>query len=123
MLKNDIKSAEKWVLKYCSAGFIYTSKDKVKYNRKAFLEGLRQQMKAVKTVETSKFALGTVSITGSKLSVKSVSDFVGTLVFDGRTLVLTDKSETKDTWVRSGSDWKLSSILQIKADTQMRQKS
>lgn len=76
-------------------------------------------MKLTKQVESSRVGVGTPVISGKKLTVTVTSDFKGIVRFDNRDLTLTDKGESQDVWVRVGSDWKLLSIRQTRADTQM----
>jgi hypothetical protein len=118
IVKRDAAAAEKWVKRYLAPQFLFTSKAKRKYDAEGFLQGLRDQMKLTKQVEHSKVVLGKLTANGAKLSVLVTSDFKGTVSFDKRDLVLTDLSESLDTWVKVGSDWKLKSIVQRKADTQ-----
>ncbi len=118
ILKRDAMAAERWVKANLAPGFLYTSKTKLMYDSKGFLQGLKDQMKLTRSIEFSKFDVGKPSVTGNKLAVKLTNDFKGTVFFDKRELTLTDRSESLDTWVKIGSTWKLKLIQQTKADTQ-----
>ena len=119
---NNSKALSAWVEKYCTADFSYTSRDKQKYNRKAFLQGLQQQVKATKKVTKSTLTTQPPAVKGNTATVKTATDFEGWIMFDKRQLRLTDKSATTDTWVKSGKEWKLKSVVQTRADTQVYQK-
>jgi hypothetical protein len=119
LMGKDFKAVSNWVNSYCTPDFTFTSKDKQKYNRKAFLEGLRQQIAATKKVIRSEEHPGTPQVKAGVATVKVSSLFEGLVEFDGKQLRLLDKSESQDKWVKSGSDWKLKSIVQTKSNTQM----
>jgi hypothetical protein len=110
---------EAWAKRYCTPSFTYQSKDGHVYKLQAFLKGLKEQVRATKKVSHSTISVGAISMKGSSFALTTKSDFKGLVNFDGRNLTLVDKSETTDTWVRSGNDWKLAKIVQTKADTQM----
>ncbi|MEZ0324715.1 MAG: hypothetical protein ACAH95_02315 [Fimbriimonas sp.] len=120
--KRDQAAAEKWIKANLAPGFLCTSKDKLKYDAKGFLQGLKDQMKLTRKVEFSKLVVGKPSIKGNRLSLNTHNDFKGIVLFDNQELTLTDVSETLDTWIKLGSTWKLKSIVQTKAKTQLFQK-
>lgn len=119
LLKGDVKAAEHWVEKYCTADFGYTSRDKHRYSRDKFAVGLGQQIRATKKVLDSTVKIGTPKLVKGQAVVTTSTNFKGIVSFDGRDLALTDKSQTRDVWVRVGSDWKLRASVQTSSDTQM----
>jgi hypothetical protein len=119
IIKRDAKAAEKWVALYCTPKFLYISKDKHRWDRNGFKQGLLDQMKLTKKVEHSTIKLGKPKIGGNKLTVLFMNDFRAVLSYDGRDLTLIDNTETEDVWIKVGADWKLSSVRQTKANTQM----
>ena len=122
IIRRDSKAAEQWVAKYCASSFLYTSKDKHRWDRKGFLQGILDQMRLTKKIAKSVVSVGKPSLKGSRLEIVTKSDFEGVVSYDGKDLSLVDKTETKDVWIRSGSDWKLSAVTQTKAETQLFQK-
>jgi hypothetical protein len=122
IVKRDTAAVRTWVGRYCSPDFTYTSKDKRKYGRKAFLDGLVQMVSTTRKVVRSDQHAGKPLVKGTTLDVKVASSFEGFVMFDKRELRLVDKSETIDRWVLSAGAWKLKSSVQTRADTQVYQK-
>jgi hypothetical protein len=122
ILRRDSKAAEQWVAKFCTPSFLYISKDKHRWDRRGFRQGLLDQMKMTQKVAKSVIRLGKPQIAGAKATVSFANDFEGTVKFDGREFRLVDSTVTSDVWVKVGNDWKLSRVSQTKADTQMYQK-
>lgn len=114
--KNDAKAMQSWVNANCTPDFKYTSKDHQVFDLKQFSAGMLQQVKVTRKVIYSNVKLISWD---EKTGVAVVAtDYKGSVVFDSKPLTLTDKSETKDVWIKSKGTWKLKSSLQTKAATQ-----
>jgi hypothetical protein len=121
ILKSDSKGISAWVKNHCAAKFAYTSYQKNKYNRDGYLQGLIQQMTATTKVLKSTLTVRAFDRKADKIVATVATDFKGIVVFDTRRLNLTDQSVSYDTWILSGKEWKLQSVVQVNADTQMQQ--
>ncbi len=108
-----------WVNSNCSPKFSYTSYQKNTFGREAFLKGMVETFAKTTKVLNSSVTIGAIKAGKSKIVVTIDSDYKGQLVFDGKTLTLTDHSETVDTWLLTGKTWKLTKMVQVKSDTQM----
>lgn len=122
IVRRDGKAAEQWVAKYCAPNFLYTSKDKHRWDRKGFRQGLLDQIKLTQKVEKSTVKLGKPKVDGKRATITFRNDFQAMVSYDGRALTVTDKTETEDVWVKAGSDWKLVKVTQTVADTQLYQR-
>jgi hypothetical protein len=117
--RNDSQAVEKWLKQNLTSDFKYTSKDGHSFGREAFAKGLKEQVQQTKQVLISTVQLSQFGQSKQSASVFVKSDFKGKVNFDGRELTLVDHSQTSDTWVKVGTDWKLDRSIQTKDDTQM----
>ncbi|MGV3618983.1 MAG: nuclear transport factor 2 family protein [Fimbriimonas sp.] len=117
--KNDGKAMIGWFERHAAAGFNYTSKDGHRYGRKDFLNGLRDQTRAVQKSLKSVTKVTRVDVKGNTATASVQSEFEGQVKFDTAILRLVDKSTTRDTWTLGQKGWMLTRSVQTEADTQM----
>jgi hypothetical protein len=77
IVRNDAKGMERWVLANCEVGFVYVSKGKGKYDRKQFIQGLKDQMRFTKKVDRSTQRIAARGLSGKQAIVSLASDFKG----------------------------------------------
>lgn len=122
VLKNDYPAIEKWLKTYATTDFMYTSHDKKQYKLKGFIQGMKEMTKQITKVNSSKYKITSWKVTSSKVTADVHTEMEALVSYDENKLRLTDKSDSTDVWVKVGSDWKVKSMTQTKADTQMFQK-
>ena len=100
----------------------YKSQQGIKFDRAKFLNGVRDQTKAVKSVTESTMSIVRVDVKNNTATVNVTGKFIGIVVFDNREMLMTDASASTDTWTKTASGWKLQSVVVSKEDVQMQQK-
>jgi len=121
ILKGDSKRMETWLKSFCDSKLTYTSFHKNKFGRDNYISGVLAQIAKTNQVLKSTTTVRSFKKTSDSIVATVASDFKGVVVFDSRKLTLTDQSVTFETWIRAGRDWKLQKIVQVNADTQMKQ--
>ena len=121
IVRGDQRGTTQWVSSNCEKTFTYTSYQKNKFSRTGYLSSLLQQIDNTRKVLKSTTTVRSIKKSGRTFVVTVASDFKGIVSIDSRQLTLTDQGVTLETWEPVGADWKLKTIVQVNADTQMQQ--
>lgn len=119
LASKNASAAKAWIDANTTASFTYMSRDKNRFSRDQFLQGLREQMTVTKKVLADSVSIAALSVRGTTATAQVDSKSTALVNFDSRTLKLVDQSHTIDTWVRVQGQWRLSRSVQTTGDTQM----
>lgn len=101
--------------------FTYKSKEGMTMKRKEVEAQMKAQFSMLKSVTTSTMTVKSATVTGNKATVVATGVFEGKIANPQtkKDVVVKSISETKDTWIKGKSGWKLQSIVTVKETTTM----